>query len=67
VEEEKAEEFSFLFICNCTFGLLQKLKLKLIFYCIIATKRNLKNNKMVSNPPHTPPFDVGLTNQTSPN
>lgn len=47
VEEEKAEEFSFLFICNSTFGLLQKLKLKLIFYCIIATKRNCKNNNMV--------------------
>lgn len=27
-----------------TFGLLQKLKLKCIFYCIIATKRNYKNN-----------------------
>lgn len=33
----------------CTFGLLQKLKLKLIFYCIIATKRNCKNNNVVSN------------------
>lgn len=27
-----------------TFGLLQKLKLKCIFYCIIATKTNGKNN-----------------------